>query len=151
MTARAMRRQLNRRLTEAGHDVTAAQLIVMGVLSRGGAFNQQLIAEISGKDKTSTTRMIDTMERHGLVQRVPDPDDRRQNRILLTEKGRAEQQEMMAHIYATHEQAAEGIPKGDLDQCKEVLRRVLNNLIQADPTWPCPHKLESNNGSTRED
>lgn len=138
MTARAMRRQLNRRLMEAGSDVTAEQLIIMAVLGRQDGYNQQWIAEICGKDKTSTTRMIDTMERNGLVRRVPDRQDRRQNLIHLTDKGRAEQEQMMTHIFATHEHATQGVPPEELKACKDVLARVLSNLIEADPTWPGP-------------
>lgn len=150
MTAKAMRRQINRRLVEAGYDVTAEQLIIMSVLGRQDGSNQQLISEICGKDKTSTTRMIDTMERNGLVQRVPDHEDRRQNRIHLTEKGRLEQEQMMTHIFATHEQAVKGIPPEELKLCKDVLCRVLSNLIEADPTWPGPRFESSMNGKTPE-
>lgn len=142
MTARGMRRQLNRRLLEAGYEVTAEQLIIMAVLGRQDECNQQWIAEICGKDKTSTTRMIDTMERNGLVQRVADRKDRRQNLIILTDKGRAEKEQMMTHIVATHEQATLTIPPEELKVCKAVLRRVLSNLIEADPTWPGP-RLEN--------
>ena len=138
MNTRAMRRHLNRRLVEAGYDVTAEQLIIMVILGQHDGSNQQLIAEVSGKDKTSTTRMIDTMERNGLVRRVPDPKDRRQKRIHLTDKGRYEQEQMMTHIYATHESATYGISPEELKLCKDVLGRVLSNLIETDPTWPGP-------------
>ena len=35
------------------------------------------------------TGIVDTMERHGLVQRIPNPDDRRSTLVKLLPKGRS--------------------------------------------------------------
>jgi DNA-binding MarR family transcriptional regulator len=37
--------------------------------------------------KSTITRLVDRLEAEGLVQRTPDPDDRRAQRLLLTAKG----------------------------------------------------------------
>ncbi|MCW3806358.1 MarR family winged helix-turn-helix transcriptional regulator [Plebeiibacterium marinum] len=48
---------------------------------------QQDIAEIMKKDKSVVLRMIDVLEKDGLLIRSTDPNDRRRNIITLTEKG----------------------------------------------------------------
>lgn len=143
MTHQAMRRQLNRRLVERGGMVTGDQLIIIICLSRHDGLSQKLIAEICGKDKTSTTRMIDTMEKHELVRRVPDKVDRRQNMIYLTDKGRQIFENMLPLIEATHVQAQRGVSPEELQVCKRVLKEVLTNLIETDPDWPMPFVDES--------
>lgn len=37
--------------------------------------------------KSTITRLVDRLEADGLVQRTPDPDDRRAQRLLLTQRG----------------------------------------------------------------
>jgi DNA-binding MarR family transcriptional regulator len=39
--------------------------------------------------KSTITRIVDRLEREGLVLRTPDPDDRRAQRLLLTTRGAA--------------------------------------------------------------
>ncbi len=48
---------------------------------------QQDIAEIMKKDKSVVLRMIDVLEKDGLLMRSTDPNDRRRNIISLTKKG----------------------------------------------------------------
>jgi DNA-binding MarR family transcriptional regulator len=50
--------------------------------------SQQEVARRMGVDRTTMVALIDELESKGLVQRRPDPDDRRKNVVLLTEAGR---------------------------------------------------------------
>jgi MarR family transcriptional regulator, transcriptional regulator for hemolysin len=45
------------------------------------------IAEKMGKDKSSILRMIDLLQKKDLVCRVVDENDRRKNKLLVTDKG----------------------------------------------------------------
>jgi len=45
------------------------------------------IAEKMGKDKSSTLRMIDILQKKELICRVVDQNDRRKNKLLITAKG----------------------------------------------------------------
>lgn len=45
------------------------------------------MAEKMGKDKSSILRMIDSLQKKELVRRVVDQNDRRRNKLLVTEKG----------------------------------------------------------------
>ncbi|MGW0807674.1 MarR family winged helix-turn-helix transcriptional regulator [Nonomuraea sp. NPDC002799] len=50
--------------------------------------NQGTLAQQLGIDRTVLTYLIDDLEAAGLVERRPDPADRRQRRIVATDKGR---------------------------------------------------------------
>lgn len=50
---------------------------------------QKEIAEIMEIGASATSQMIDKLEKDGFVKRIPDPDDRRATRIILTEEGTA--------------------------------------------------------------
>ncbi|MEF9931574.1 MAG: MarR family transcriptional regulator [Bacteroidales bacterium] len=69
---------------QKGHNITPEQFLVMDTLWDEGIMSQQQIADIIIKDKNSIVKLIDGLEKKGLVKRVADKQDRRQNLIELT-------------------------------------------------------------------
>jgi DNA-binding MarR family transcriptional regulator len=62
---------------------------VLSAVARGEQANQLALAQCLGVDRTVMTYLLDDLENAGLVERRPDPADRRARRIALTEQGRA--------------------------------------------------------------
>lgn len=60
----------------------------MGVLWNEDGLPQQALADATYRDKPSTTRIIDNLEKEGMVKRIPSPTDRRSNLINLTSLGK---------------------------------------------------------------
>ena len=125
--ARSIGTRLNRNFTEAGYDVTCEQWSVLMNLWQKNGQSQQDLAGTTCKDKTSMTRLIDNMEKHSLVVRIPNKDDRRQKMIYLTKKGRDLQEKLVKVVHKTLEEAQKGINAKDLALCKKVLRGVYDN------------------------
>ena len=73
------------------------------------------------------TGLIDRMERDGLVDRRGDANDRRVQRIHLTENGRVVMTPVLAVVDDTLLTVFEGISPEDLKRTTDVLRRVLLN------------------------
>jgi len=69
-----------------GFNLTAEQFLVMDTLWDEGVMSQQQIADTILKDKNSVTKLIDALEKKGLVERVAGRSDKRQNLIHLTQK-----------------------------------------------------------------
>lgn len=68
-----------------GFNITPEQFLVMDALWDNGVMSQQEIATNIMKDKNSVVKLIDGLEKKGLVKRVADKADRRKNLIELTE------------------------------------------------------------------
>jgi DNA-binding MarR family transcriptional regulator len=62
---------------------------MLSTLGRLGPSTQARLVTELGADKSAVLRTVDDLERHGLVERQPVPDDRRARTIVLTEPGRA--------------------------------------------------------------
>jgi len=60
---------------------------VLTAASLGTCGNQAAIATELGLDRTVMTYLVDDLEKAGLVERRPDPADRRARRVLLTPSG----------------------------------------------------------------
>ena len=76
---------LNKIFHNHGFNLTPEQYLVIDTLWDEGVLSQQQIADIIIKDKNSVTKLIDALEKKGLVQRKTDEQDRRLNKIHLTE------------------------------------------------------------------
>ncbi len=61
---------------------------VLVALDRSSIRTQAALAEAIGADKTRIIAVLDELQEKGLIERVPDPDDRRVRLLAITEAGR---------------------------------------------------------------
>lgn len=69
--------------------VSPPRLSALSVLVFGGPQTIGLLAGIEGVTPPTMTRLVAGMVAEGLVERSPDPDDRRVVRVSASERGRA--------------------------------------------------------------
>jgi MarR family transcriptional regulator, organic hydroperoxide resistance regulator len=84
--ARKMTGYYNRVLSPLG--LTAQQVMALGVIWREEDISLGTFARRSGVGKAAAVTMIKRLDRMGLVETIPDPEDARLNKIRLTEKSR---------------------------------------------------------------
>src|SRR3546814_10654189 len=68
--------------------ITGAKWRLLCTVSRNDGQNQGATAELLEVEPITLCRMIDRMEDAGMVERRPDPNDRRAWRLYLTDKSR---------------------------------------------------------------
>jgi DNA-binding MarR family transcriptional regulator len=73
----------------AAHGLTMWEYITLGRLARRPAQNQAELAQAIGYDKTRLIRILDQLQRQGLIDRQPDPADRRAHLVRITTAGAA--------------------------------------------------------------
>lgn len=78
---------ISNRLIEENIDLTKVQLIMLKILCSNDGQPQNDLALITNRDKASLARLLDTMERKGLVVRVPSRADKRIKLVHITKKG----------------------------------------------------------------
>jgi DNA-binding MarR family transcriptional regulator len=66
----------------------ARGLHVLNVVAAGTASSQAALADHLGISRTTMTYLVDDLEGAGLVQRRPDPQDRRNRQVVATDRGR---------------------------------------------------------------
>jgi DNA-binding MarR family transcriptional regulator len=62
--------------------------LVLATVARGAPRSQLALAQQLGVDKTAMTYLLDELEGAALIERRPDPADRRARQLLITEQGR---------------------------------------------------------------
>ncbi|MBU8849008.1 MAG: MarR family transcriptional regulator [Desulfobacterales bacterium] len=81
----------------------------------------------AGLEPSTMTGLLDRMERDGLVKRAPDPNDRRANRIHLTQEGVDAEVSATKVVSATLKKVFRTISKKDIETTKNLLRTILLN------------------------
>jgi len=82
--------RMARRLDQAleTHGLSVPQFDILATLGFEQGITQQELAQRLLVTKGNICGMIDRMEASGWVERRPNPEDRRANRLFLTERGR---------------------------------------------------------------
>lgn len=70
------------------HDVSLGQSHALERLARLGPMSLNDFAAALYLEKSSASRLVDGLERKGLLSRSPDPEDGRYVQLALTERGR---------------------------------------------------------------
>jgi DNA-binding MarR family transcriptional regulator len=107
---------------------------VLAAVARGESSTQLALARKLGVDRTVMTYLLDEIQAAGLVERRPDPADRRARRVELTAAGRVQLCDLERRL-----QDAETHLLSPLDAAEQdVLRALLERLATADPDQASP-------------
>ena len=122
-------RIFDRMLANSGIDsFNGAQGRILYVLWQNDEISISSLSAQTSLANTTLTAMLDRMENLDLIVRKPDPKDRRNRLIALTEKAKSLQDdydrisEQMNELYYT------GFTEKEIVQFESYLQRVLNNL-----------------------
>lgn len=129
--SRLMRRSFDERARAIG--VTRPQWHVLGTLNRNEGINQGGLAEILEVEPITAGRMIDRLQDAELVQRRPDPGDRRAWRLYLTPRGEELLMKLRPLAHETLDIALDGIDETQRAELMTVLGRIRGNLARKAP------------------
>jgi DNA-binding MarR family transcriptional regulator len=112
----------------AEYDVTPSQVRAIRVLTThgqdGGGVRSKELADHLKIAPRSATEVVDALETKGLVQRSPDPGDRRATLVALTDHGRALAEEVRRTRGVESERIFDRLTRTD----REHLARILQQL-----------------------
>lgn len=123
-----MLRYLNRSLE--WYEITLEQWVVLSTLAEEESINQKMLSVKSGKDPASLLRILDILDRKGLVERREFKGDRRASSLFITEKGQSLKNEVAPFIEERFREVTAGIPENDIDIYAQVLKKLDENLVE---------------------
>jgi len=129
----AVTRQLEALELEAGMTGARYTLLMTLYFSRENLLAQNEISRELNVSRTNITNLIDGLERDGLVERVPNPSDRRVSYAQLTNRGRALCVKLMPTMAQLMEDATRDFSPDERAQFKAFLYRVQRNIVATHP------------------
>ena len=124
----ALRTHINHALAKAGAKVTLAQAGILFLLEARDMQKMSELGEAIRVDNSAMTRVIDRMEKNGLVERVVDPKNRRAIHIRLTAKGRVAEGKARRIIQSANEEIKSGFSQREIDAYRKVLEGILKKF-----------------------
>lgn len=113
----------------APHGLNLRSFAVLATIAAGAARSQLEIAQGVGLDKTTLVSAIDDLERRGLVQRRPDPDDRRARIVAVTAEGEALLSDASTVVRATEARMFAGMACEEAERVKAALVALLQGPL----------------------
>ena len=114
--------------TPCGQPMSISEAHALGELHHGGPVSQQALADALRLQKSTVSRLVDSLVNRGWVERAVNPDDRREVRLTLTAAGQAAVEQLSAAATAKYRGIWERIPPEKRPQVVEALA-VLNDAL----------------------
>jgi DNA-binding MarR family transcriptional regulator len=123
---RSVARQLRETSQEAltPWDITPSQLRALRVLARHGVMRLSALSDHLRIAARSATEVADALETRGLVERRPDPDDRRATLVELTGPGTSVLDAIRAVSGTAAERAFDRLSQADRAHLARILRKL---------------------------
>lgn len=114
----------------AVYNITRVQWIALYYIGRNEGITQKELSEEMDLKESTVARLIDRLEKENTVQRIKDVKDRRISKLYLTEEGKEKKEALLPIGENFSNEAIKGISEGDLEIFKDVLNKIVINLIE---------------------
>jgi DNA-binding MarR family transcriptional regulator len=128
--ARLMRKRFEQRARAAALGLTRAQAAVLANLARQEGINQVSLAQILELEPITLARLLDRLQAAALIERRPDPKDRRAHLLYLTDVAYPLLDRIFALAAEVREEAMSGIPEANRNLLLEMMISMRANLIE---------------------
>jgi MarR family transcriptional regulator, transcriptional regulator for hemolysin len=120
--------------------LTLPQCKVLARLEKNEGVSQARLAELAEVDAMTMVRILDRMEADELLERRPDPADRRARCLYLTPKAKPLLDQIWRLSEVTRAEVFAGIGETERDVLMTVLERIHDNLsrLESKPSSPEP-------------
>ncbi|MBW6397210.1 MarR family transcriptional regulator [Roseomonas sp. HJA6] len=127
---RLVRIHADRRANQSG--MTRAQWVILARLERMGGLSQKELADALEVEPITVGRQIDRLQARGLVERHPDPTDRRVWRLHLTPAAGPVLERIAAYREELHAQVTRDLDDATVHRVVEALITMKEQLLADD-------------------
>lgn len=114
-------------LRASGQTLARARVLALLAQEQEGLPQRELALQLSIENPT-LVRLLDGLERQGLVARAPEADDRRANRVALTSEASPVAAEVTGISSRLRDRVLQGVDEADLATALRVLQAIRANL-----------------------
>lgn len=132
--SKAMRHQTDRWADQ--HDLSEGRLHLLFRLRRapGHQLALHLLANVLDVSPRNITGLVDHLEKDGLIERVPDSEDRRSIHARLTAAALKRMDQLWKESTGTQVSLLQGFSKEELNQFRDFCYRLMENMAKAGAT-----------------
>ncbi|MBO9716506.1 MAG: MarR family transcriptional regulator [Pseudoxanthomonas sp.] len=126
--ARLLRQRFEAALAGAELDMTPGEARTLAMADRLGPVRQSELAAALSIEPMSLVAHLDRLEARGLLERRPDPDDRRSKRVHLSAQARTQLKRIQRVLGQARLEAVRGFSAAEIEHFHGFLERLSRNL-----------------------
>jgi MarR family transcriptional regulator for hemolysin len=125
---RAVHDELDRRLYEHGASLWNWLLLREAANAEGAS--QRELADLMRIEPPTLVRQLDKLAEEGLVERQPDPDDRRIVRVIVTKTGRKRLAQLHEVVHEVDAELRAALTAREVDVLRKALARIHEHFAE---------------------
>ncbi|MCP4561559.1 MAG: MarR family transcriptional regulator [Bosea sp.] len=124
---RKLRALVDERARDMGLTLSRARLLMQ--LAKADGPIQSDLADLLDIEQPTLVRLLDGLERTGMIERRAVPGDRRARRVFLTQAARAQAEDILAFLTELRADVLDGVDREELEIALRVLSRMSRNIV----------------------
>jgi len=128
MAQQTMKDYTNAALSKAGVELTMTQAGILFLLKHKDMRTMSELGEVFDIDNSAVTRLVDRLEKNGIVERQTAPGDRRAYLVHMTPKGLDSLEKAKKIIMSVNEDLRKGFTSEEVEAYKKILRSILERF-----------------------
>ncbi|WP_461615493.1 MarR family winged helix-turn-helix transcriptional regulator [Clostridium sp. Marseille-QA1073] len=116
---------INHKLKE--YELGSGQYFFLINIYQNEGISQKDLTSLVKTDKATTAKALIKLEKHGYIYRITDNEDKRYNKLYLTQKGSEFMPTLMNILYNITESFMDGIDSQRCNEMLETLNMILGN------------------------
>ena len=124
------------------YDVTLSQWAIISILGEHEALTSSEIQNLFNIRVSSATGILNRMEKKHLIQRVDNPLDKREKKLLLTEDALAIREDIINEVKKINQKMLINFSKAEKTTFKSLINKAFDNIILLDDNQPIIRKID---------
>ena len=124
----SVKRQMSEQIESLDSEIAPMNIRVMKIITKKSPCTAIDIAHYLNRDKAQVTRLVNALINQELVKKSPNPEDKRSQLLILTNKG----QEVMSKVSDIDRDMLKRMTKGmaedELEQFRKIAKKMAQNL-----------------------
>lgn len=113
---------------EHNFEITPEQFTILDAILKNEKIYQRQLGIILGKDRANVARLINILEKKGLIKKVVSSNGRQINMLEITKKGIEIQQKMNIVIEKLRSSYLNNVTNEELENCIKTLVKIKQNI-----------------------
>mgnify|MGYP001945257894 CR=1 FL=1 len=115
-------------LSENSIGISRMQFVILKTIAENEGISQNELAIFANRDKSSLTRMINTLISKGYITKCSSEEDKRKNHIHLALKGEETLQKAIPHFRKMAKCIEKNLTKEEIEATKQILKTIQKNV-----------------------
>ncbi len=124
----SLKRQMSEQIESLDSEIAPMNIRVMKIITKKSPCTAIDIAHFLNRDKAQVTRLVNALINQELVKKSPNPEDKRSQLLVLTNKG----EEIMTKVSNIDREMLQRMTKGmnedELEQFSQIASKMAQNL-----------------------